>query len=73
MQVFDLKFDSGLGEVGADMEKGSIAIVLTEKNPLFPSSGQINVPFNPILDAISAETSNTLVKWAIGILKWYLS
>lgn len=63
MQVFDLKFDNGLGDAQIDEDAGVLKIVVSETNPEFPSGLTINVPLDPIFQKLEAQSPNFLVTW----------
>lgn len=63
MQLIDVKFDSGMGDANVNLEKGTIEVSLTDKNPSFPSGAQINIPLDPIFQKLQAQAPNLLVKW----------
>lgn len=57
MNIYDLKFDNGQGEIEIDEAAGVVDIKLSESNPSYPGGGEFKVPLNPILDAIKAKVS----------------
>lgn len=75
MQIYDLKFDAGQGEVEIDEAKGVASFKLTESNPSYPGGAQFNIPLDPLFEAIKAKVAaggsliDKLEAYGIGVLE----
>lgn len=63
MQIIDVSFDDGQGDANVNLDKGVLEVAVTEKNPAFPSSAQINIPLDPLFQKLQAQAPNLLVEW----------
>lgn len=64
MQLIDISFDNGQGDLHVDEAKGVISIVASDQNPSFPSGAQINIPLDQFFAKLEAQAPNIFVKWA---------
>lgn len=55
MQIYDLQFDNGQGEIEIDEAAGVLNLKMTERNPSYPGGAQFNVPLDPIIEALIAK------------------
>jgi hypothetical protein len=63
MQLINVSFDSGLGDVEVDLANGILKLTISEKNPDFPSGATVNIPMDPLFQKLEAQAPNYLAKW----------
>lgn len=63
MQLIDVAFDNGQGDVKINLDKGVLEIEISEKDPNFPGGAQVNIPLDPIFNKLIEQAPNVLVRW----------